>query len=169
MTERPPGAARATITRREFIKASGLAGGGLLIGVYLVGCAERSSESPPGATPTPGPGESGAPELASLEPSVFIKISTDGTVTVTVHKSEMGQGVRTALPMIVAEELEADWATIRVEQAPADRRYGNQVTGGSTSVSESYDRLRRAGATARGPSPRAGRWPVFWMRSRRHR
>lgn len=149
MVDQSSGPARPTITRRDFIKATGLAGGGLLVGVYLVGCGNESPEPPPSATSSPSPRESDAPELAWVEPSVFLKIGTDDTVTITVHKSEMGQGVRTALPMIVAEELEADWATIRVEQAPADRAYGNQVTGGSTSVSESYALLRRAGATAR--------------------
>lgn len=137
------------ITRREFLKASGLAGGGLLIGVYVIGCGDRAPETPPSATSSPGPDDTDAPELAWLEPSVFLRIGTDGTVTITVHKSEMGQGVRTALPMIVAEELEADWTTVHVEQAPAGRAYGNQVTGGSTSVSESYTQLRRAGAIAR--------------------
>ena len=149
MADQSSNPARSMITRREFLKASGLAGGGLLIGVYVIACGDRAPETPPSGTSSPGPDDTDAPELTWLEPSVFLRIGTDGVVTITVHKSEMGQGIRTALPMIVAEELEADWATIEVEQAPAARAFGNQVTGGSTSVSESYTQLRRVGATAR--------------------
>jgi len=87
-------------------------------------------------------------------PNAFIRIGTDDMVTIIVNKSEMGQGVYTSLPMLVAEELEVDWARIKVEAAPVDSAYnhtqwGVQGTGGSTSVWSEWDRLRRAGATAR--------------------
>jgi len=83
-------------------------------------------------------------------PLTFVAISEDGIVTVVVHRSEMGQGVRTGLPLIVADELEADWSKVRVTQAPADEaRYGNQNTDGSRSVRHFVDPMRRCGAAAR--------------------
>src|SRR5207249_147122 len=90
----------------------------------------------------------------TFAPNAFIRIGTDDWVTVIVNHSEMGQGVYTALPMLVAEELDADWNKVRVESAPADAAYnhtvfGIQMTGGSTSTWSEYDRLRKAGATAR--------------------
>lgn len=83
-------------------------------------------------------------------PSVFVKIDPDGIVNVTVSKSDMGQGIRTTLAMIIAEELDADWSTVRVTQAPADTKaFGGQFTGGSSSTSGMYNRLRDVGAGAR--------------------
>jgi len=87
-------------------------------------------------------------------PNAFIRIGTDDIVTIIVNKSEMGQGVYTSLPMLVAEELEVDWSKIRFEAAPVDPAYnhtqwGMQGTGGSTSVWSEWERLRKAGATAR--------------------
>lgn len=125
------------ITRRDFIAVTSAAGAGLVLGVY----ARRS-----GASAAAGP-ETGPP--ADFAPNAWVRVAVDGTVTITVAKSEMGQGVRTALPMIVAEELDADWATVRIEQALPDQKYGSMVTGGSTSVRTSWDRLRKAGAAAR--------------------
>src|SRR5438270_1484036 len=93
---------------------------------------------------------------APLEPNAFIRIGADSTVTVIVKHLEMGQGTYTGLPTLVAEELDADWAQMRVEGAPADaKRYNNlfwgeaQGTGGSSSLPNSYDQLRKAGAAAR--------------------
>ncbi|MGD0228766.1 MAG: molybdopterin cofactor-binding domain-containing protein [Syntrophorhabdales bacterium] len=85
----------------------------------------------------------------------FIRIGTDGTVTIVVNKSEMGQGVFTSLPMLVAEELECDWASVRAEPAPVAPEYGHTIfgiqgTGGSTSVLSEWERMRRAGAEAKG-------------------
>ena len=97
----------------------------------------------------------GAQSTASFALNPFIRIGTDGTVVIIVNKSEMGQGVYTALPMLVAEELEADWSKIRVEAAPVDPAYNHtqwgatQGTGGSSSVLSEWDRLRKAGAAAR--------------------
>lgn len=137
------------INRRDFLKVSAAAGAGLVIGIYLPGCRGEDTVAP-GPTPT-GTSEPEATERLTIEvqPSAYLRIDSNGVVTVTVHKPEVGQGVRTALPMIIAEELGVDWKAIRLEQAPADGRYGNQVTGGSLSVSDSYPILRRAGAMAR--------------------
>lgn len=87
-------------------------------------------------------------------PNAFVRIGSDDSVTVIVNKSEMGQGVYTSLPMLLAEELEADWSKIKVESAPVDAAYnhttfGIQMTGGSTSTASEWDRFRKAGATAR--------------------
>ena len=105
-----------------------------------------------GATPQAAQGAAGS----ALEPNAFVRIGADDTVTVFAKHLEMGQGVYTGLATIVAEELDADWNNIRVEGAPADaKRYNNlafgpmQGTGGSSSISNSYDQLRKAGATAR--------------------
>jgi isoquinoline 1-oxidoreductase beta subunit len=83
------------------------------------------------------------------QPSVYLGIEPDGTVKIVAHRSEMGTGCRTGLPMIVADELEADWARVQVIQAPGDAKYGSQDTDGSCSVRDFYDTLRTAGATAR--------------------
>ncbi len=145
------------LNRRGFIKVSSAAGVGLLISIYLPGCASepKPNAAPtitpvPTSTPTPAPTSIPAPEVPdTIQPSVFVKIGEDNIVTITIHRSEMGQGVRTALAMILAEELDADWKNVRVEQANADNAYGDQMTGGSVSVSTSYNTLRRAGAVAR--------------------
>jgi isoquinoline 1-oxidoreductase beta subunit len=82
-------------------------------------------------------------------PSVFLRIENNNLVTITISRSEMGQGVRTSFPMIVAEELDADWSLVRVEQAVADDKYGRQNTFGSRSIVSMWDILRQIGATAR--------------------
>src|SRR6202790_2173264 len=84
------------------------------------------------------------------DPLAFVAIGTDGTVTITCHRQEMGQGVRTSLPMVVADELEADWSHVRVRQAQADGvKFGNQDTDGSRSVRHFFEPMRRCGAAAR--------------------
>ena len=83
------------------------------------------------------------------QPGVYLGIEPDGTVKIVAHRSEMGTGCRTGLPMIVADELEADWARVQVVQAPGDAKYGSQDTDGSCSVRDFYDKLRAAGASAR--------------------
>lgn len=137
----------APLTRREFLKVSFTAGGSLLLASYLDACAPpaptaapvpTSTVPPPTATPIPEP----------FQPNLYIRIDPDDTVTLNIHRSEMGQGVRTALAMILAEELEADWSKVRVEQMDA-RTDVNQITSGSGSIRINYDPLRRAGATAR--------------------
>jgi isoquinoline 1-oxidoreductase beta subunit len=128
------------IGRRDFLKTGTLIGGGLILGFYLPLNGSLSSAS--------------NPKGASFMPNAFIRIGTDDIVTIIVNKSEMGQGVYTSLPMLVAEELEVDWSKIRFEAAPVDPAYnhtqwGVQGTGGSTSVWSEWERLRKAGATAR--------------------
>jgi isoquinoline 1-oxidoreductase beta subunit len=127
------------VSRRDFVKTSAVIGGGVLLGF---GMPFRNPESAEAQTGAPFP------------PSAFVHIGTDGVVTLIVNKSEMGQGVYTSLPMLVAEELECDWNKIRVEAAPVDPVYnhtvfGMQVTGGSTSVPTEWERMRKVGAAAR--------------------
>jgi isoquinoline 1-oxidoreductase beta subunit len=109
-------------------------GGGLLVQVACRGRAEAEG--------APGSGKATAP-------SIFIRIAPDDTVHVTIPKSEMGQGVRTTLALLVAEELDADWSRVRAEAASFDPRLGSQGTGGSGSVLDTHTRLRVAGATMR--------------------
>ncbi len=88
-------------------------------------------------------------EASDFTPSIFIRIDTDGTVTVICHRSEMGQQIRTSVAQIIADELEADWARIVIEQATGDPIYGDQNTDGSRSIRRNLTRLRQAGASAR--------------------
>ncbi len=123
------------VSRREFIKVASTTGAALVIGISL---------------PTIRRGQILAePSAGTFTPNAWLRIDTNGMVTITVARSEMGQGVLTSLPMIVADELEADWSKVRYEQADADPKYGNMGTGGSTSVRTSWDTLRKAGAAAR--------------------
>jgi isoquinoline 1-oxidoreductase subunit beta len=102
------------------------------------------------ATPVPGlPDPSGSMAKAPLQAGVYLAIDTDGTAYIVAHRSEMGNGVRTALPRIVADELDADWARVKVVQATGDEKYGDQDTDGSHSVVSFFVPLREAGATAR--------------------
>jgi CO/xanthine dehydrogenase Mo-binding subunit len=116
------------LSRREFVAAGVAAGAGLVVGFYL-------------------PHAGGSQEIFS--PNAYLRITPDNRVTIVVARSEMGQGVRTALPMILAEELEADWKQIEIEQAGASTLYGDQTTGGSASVRTTWDPMRKAGAAAR--------------------
>ncbi len=88
-------------------------------------------------------------QASPFEPDLLLAISSDGTVRVTCHRSEMGQGIRTAIAQVVADELDADWARVEVAQAPGDVKYGDQNTDGSISILLNYERLRTAGASAR--------------------
>jgi isoquinoline 1-oxidoreductase beta subunit len=130
----------ANISRRRFLK--GLSLGGF---VLAAGIPSRLSAADP-----PKYGADGMPHGWVDNPLVFVAIANDGTVSIVCHRSEMGQGVRTGMPMIVADELEADWARVRVVQAPGDEnRYGNQDTDGSRSTRHFLDPMRRCGAAAR--------------------
>ena len=117
------------LSRREFVAAGVAAGAGLVIGFYL-------------------PHKSGS-QQESFSPNAYLRITPDNKITIVVARSEMGQGVRTALPMILAEELEADWKLIEIEQAGASTLYGDQTTGGSASIRTTWDPMRKAGASAR--------------------
>ena len=99
---------------------------------------------------------------ATWQPSVYLGLEPDGRVIIIAHRSEMGTGIRTALPMIVADELEADWKRVKIEQAIGDAKYGSQNTDGSESIRDFYDPMREAGATARMmlESAAASKWGV---------
>ena len=132
-------------SRREFLRVSFIAGVGLVVGCSFPDTAPASSDSAHSAT------AKGSLELA---PNAWIRINQGGAVTVVINHSEMGQGILTALSMVVAEELEADWSTVRTEMASMDPVYANpafgvQATGGSTSVRTSWEVLRKAGAATR--------------------
>lgn len=133
------------INRRDFLKVTFTAGGALLFGAYLEACApdELTNTPLPTFTSTSTP-----PAGPPFEPNIFIRIDTDGTVTLIIHRSEMGQGVRTSLAMILAEELEADWSRVRVEQMDANREV-NQITSGSGSITINYSHLRQLGSMAK--------------------
>ena len=135
------------VSRRTFLKLTGLAGGGLTLAVYL---GNRSV-----ALAADSGGE--------FTPNAFLTISPDGSITILSKSPEIGQGIKTAFPMIVAEELDADWADVRVEQAPIDTAvYGRQSAGGSRSIPTAWDQLREAGRTARAMlvSAAAAEWGV---------
>ena len=120
------------VTRRDFVKVSSAASLGLILAAEL---------------PLRLGADASASKAVSLGP--FVQVSPDGQVTIWAHKSEMGQGVRTALPMIVAEELDAEWSRVRIRQADLDSSFGSQGTGGSSSVRTTWMPLRKTGATAR--------------------
>jgi isoquinoline 1-oxidoreductase beta subunit len=143
-------------SRRQFLQFSSAAGGGLLVSFVLAGCDRFSKDR--NKTPSEaavGAATTSLTEKPGLAPNAFIRIDRDGTVSMVMHKVEMGQGTFTAMPMLLAEELECDLAKVRLVQAPADNSLygdpmlGGQVTGGSTSVRASWEPLRVAGAAAR--------------------
>ena len=126
--------------RREFIKKTLTASGGLLICAYIPEWAKGGSAA--------------AADSHPFAPNAFVRIGTDDSITIIANHSEMGQGVYTSLPMMLAEELECDWSKVRVEPAPVDPAYnhsvfGLQMTGGSTTTTSEYDRFRKMGAMAR--------------------
>lgn len=128
--------AEAFFSRREFIRVSALASGGLIIGCVLPG---RARASAPLVDNT----------ARAFTPNAFIKITPDGLVTLVAKNPELGQGVKTALPMILAEELGADFSKVRIEYGALNAQLGPQDAGGSMSVFDNYLPLRRAGAVAR--------------------
>ena len=124
------------LQRRSFIKLTAATGGALFFGVRLTGCTDDGGEAP-------GP-------VTETDLNAYVRIASDDTVTLFIARSDMGQGVLTALPMILAEELEADWSKVRSAHAIAsDDKYGFQLTGGSFSVRTDYAPLREVGAAAR--------------------
>jgi len=101
-------------------------------------------------------------ENATWNPGIYLGLEPDGTVLIIAHRSEMGTGIRTALPMVVADELDADWSRVKIEQATGSKRYSDQNTDGSRSISKFYDVMRVAGASARQMlmAAAANRWGV---------
>jgi len=134
-----------SLPRREFLRLVPAAGAGLVIGFRFGDEAGADTPAPPAAAPA----ASTASPAKAFAPNAFLQIDPEGRVTLWTPKSEMGQGVATSLPMILAEEIGADFSRIKVELAWFDARFGDQDTGGSASVRTSYDPLRKAGAAAR--------------------
>jgi len=130
------------VTRRNFLQ-------GALSASAFVLCATKSPLVLNAATTRAPAGAAPSVDATAFHPSVFLGIEPDGTVLIVAHRTEMGNGVRTSLPRIVADELDADWSRVRVIQGDGDERYGSQDTDGSHSVREFFDTLREAGATAR--------------------
>ena len=144
----------ANISRRKFLQGASALGGL----VVAVGFPTSLRAADP-----PKYGADGMPHGWVDNPLVFVAIGEDGIVSIVCHRSEMGQGVRTGMPMIVADELEADWSRVRVIQAPGDEvRYGNQDTDGSRSTRHFFMPMRRCGAAARQmlEAAAAARWKV---------
>jgi isoquinoline 1-oxidoreductase beta subunit len=142
------------ISRRDFLQSGAAAGGALMVGLVLPGCA------------APGMPASAA-EVSTAMPNAWVRVGSDNSVSLLCARSEMGQGVYTSMPMLLAEELEVDITQVKVEMAPAGEPYinnmvGGQLTGGSTSVKDAYDKLRVAGAQARTVLVQAAaeRWKV---------
>ncbi len=125
------------ISRREFLKKTGQASGGLVFAVTFASACQPAG---------PGPAAKAA---ASIAPNLYVNVRNDGVVEIVCHRSEMGQGIRTCLPQIIADEMEASWDRIEVIQAQGHEKYGDQNTDGSTSIRKHFDLLRNAGATAR--------------------
>jgi isoquinoline 1-oxidoreductase subunit beta len=144
-------------SRREFIKAGAAVSGGLVIGFYLP-IGNKMAQAQDAAKP---------PVKPPVQPNAFLRISRDGAVTVQVKHLEFGQGVMTSIPMLLAEELDCDWTKVRSELAPAAPVYahtsfGMQMTGGSSSVNDSWMQMRTAGAMGRSMliSAAAAKWKV---------
>ncbi len=136
-----PAAVEST-TRRDFLKSTATLSAGLVIACFVPLGARRVFAQDAAKKPAPIP------------PNAFVRIAPDNTVTILLKHSEMGQGIWTSMPMVLADELDCDWANVRAEHAPAAPAYahtafGIQMTGGSTSTWESFDQLRHAGAMAR--------------------
>ncbi|WP_211444405.1 xanthine dehydrogenase family protein molybdopterin-binding subunit [Collimonas humicola] len=143
-----------TISRRGFLQVGALVGGGLLVGWHISATMRGAMAAAPAAG-------------AALQPNAFVRITPDNLVTVIVGHTEMGQGVSTALPMLVAEELDADWNLVRWEQSPTAPAYAHpimhtQLTGGSITTMAQYEPQRRAGAAVRAIllAAAAKRWNV---------
>jgi isoquinoline 1-oxidoreductase beta subunit len=127
------------VSRRRFLTGGIVAAGALVLGVRYYPKLSLSAQLPHGTNA----------DHATLHPSVYLGIEPDGTVWIVASRSEMGTTSRTTLPLVVADELDADWKRVKIEQAIGDKRYGDQNTDGSHSIRSFYDAMRQAGATAR--------------------
>ena len=146
-------AVRGAVTRRDFLKTASMAGAGLVLG-FFVPAGGRFAQAQQRPKPV-------------FAPNAFLRIAPDNTVSVAVNRLEFGQGVHTSLPMLIAEELDADWSQMRGELAPAgdpykDPGFGMQMTGGSNTLRNSFMQYREIGAKARSMlvSAAAARWQV---------
>ena len=122
-------------SRRDFLKITSLTGGGLVLGFSWFG-----SEAAPVILNNSA--------IADLNFNSYLSIAMDGTITIFSPNPELGQNVMTSFPMIVADELEADWSKVKVLQAPLDKKFERQLTGGSGAIPDAWKKLRTAGATA---------------------
>jgi isoquinoline 1-oxidoreductase beta subunit len=134
------------VTRRNFLQGALSASAFVLCVAKSPLLAEATRIGTPNAVPL---GSVPTIDASAFHPSVFLGIEPDGTVLIVAHRTEMGNGVRTSLPRILADELDADWSRVKVIQGDGDERYGSQDTDGSHSVREFFDTLRETGATAR--------------------
>jgi isoquinoline 1-oxidoreductase beta subunit len=131
------------VDRRAFLRVTSLAGGGLLLGSYLEPVVEAMAGQAASAAATKD-------VAAAFTPNAFIRLTPDNLVTIVSKNPEVGQGIKTSLPMLIAEELDVEWKNVRIEQANFDpTRYQRQVAGGSTSTPTNWDDLRRVGAAGR--------------------
>jgi len=156
----------SNLSRRGFLKGVGATGALVLAASWGLPSAFAEGEQKYGADRMPNGWVD--------DPKVYVSIEADGSVTVICNRAEMGQGVRTSLSMVVADELEADWARVKVRQAPADEvRFGNQDTDGSRSMRHWYEPMRRCGAAARSmlEQAAAAQWkvPVAECRAQLHK
>src|SRR5579871_1044500 len=122
--------------RRSFLKVSALSTGGVLLSYYF---EPKASAQGRGGPPPPPP-----------DPHTYIKVAADGTVTIMAKNPEVGQGIKTMLPMLIADELDVDWKNVKIEQADFDdRKYAGQIAGGSTATPTNWTPMRQAGAAGR--------------------
>jgi isoquinoline 1-oxidoreductase beta subunit len=125
------------VSRRSFLRVTALAGGGILLASYVEPLSQVLAQGPPGPPPT-------------LLPSSFITIAPNGIVTIMAKNPEIGQGIKTMLPMLIAEELDIDWKDVKIEQADVNQaKYGVQVAGGSTATPSNWEPMRQLGAACR--------------------
>jgi isoquinoline 1-oxidoreductase subunit beta len=122
------------LNRRSFLQVSALAGGGMMIGLYAPKAIAQG-------------GRGGAAPAAT--PSTYITINPDNTFTIIAKNPETGQGIRNALPQIIADELDVDWSQVKIQQADLDAKYGSQIEGGSTAIPSNYNTMRQVGAGGR--------------------
>ena len=126
------------VSRRSFLRVSALAGGGFLLAGHFDPLTVSIAANPQAPTPAP------------LSPNAFIRIAADGVITLMAKNPELGQGIRVMLPMLLAEELDADWKHVKIEQADVDfAKYGLQVAGGSTATPNNWIPMRQVGAAGR--------------------
>src|SRR5918995_5204626 len=131
---------KAPVDRRQFLRVSAVAGGGVLLATYIEPFANAGARLAGATAPA-----------ADFVPNAFIRITPDGTITIIAKNPEIGQGIKTMLPMLIADELDADWSKVKVEQGKLDsvNYQPRQIAGGSTATPQNWIPMRRVGAAAR--------------------